>query len=160
MLLFTFYSTYELINSPNHKKIVVHFGSRQSCSWSITLVCCFVFFFVWIVFLGLFDLISMYRYVKQNNTRDGGTGGQWGPRTSSPILADQSTLYRGLSSFQKLGGQVLMRRAAADRRRLLFRQNMGGNCPPLYWGPCLLCLLCNMLAYQENEVHPIIKFLV
>ena len=37
---------------------------------------------------------------------------------------------RGVNSFIKLGGgQVVMRRAATARRRLLFCQNLGGNCP-------------------------------
>ena len=38
---------------------------------------------------------------------------------------------RDLNSFLKVGGQVVMRRAAAARRLLLFCQNVGGQLPPL-----------------------------
>ena len=40
---------------------------------------------------------------------------------------------RGVSGYQTLGGQVVMWRmvrTAAARRRLLFYQNLVGNCPP------------------------------
>ena len=37
-----------------------------------------------------------------------------------------------LQSLKICGGQVVMRRAAAARRCLLFRQNLGGQLPP----PC------------------------
>ena len=39
--------------------------------------------------------------------------------------------YRGVSSYLKLSGQVVMRRAAAARQRLLFYQNLGGQLPTL-----------------------------
>ena len=47
--------------------------------------------------------------------------------------------YRGVSSYSKMVGQVVMRRAAAARRRLLFCQNLGGQLPTLptcHWHPC------------------------
>ena len=38
---------------------------------------------------------------------------------------------RGVSSFRNLGGQAVMRRAAAARRRLLICQILGGQLPTL-----------------------------
>ena len=44
---------------------------------------------------------------------------------------DLTMVLRGVSSYLKLGGQVVMWPAtAAARRRLLFYQNLVGNCPP------------------------------
>jgi hypothetical protein len=45
--------------------------------------------------------------------------------------SQEPELYRGVSSYSKMGGQVVMRQAAADRKRLLFCQNMGGKLPTL-----------------------------
>ena len=56
---------------------------------------------------------------------------------------------RGVNSFLKVGGQVVMWRAAAGRRRLLFCQNMGGNCPP----PPLLTPLLRKLHFDRNSVY-------
>ena len=37
--------------------------------------------------------------------------------------------YRGVTDYQILGGQLVKRRAAAGRRRLLFCQKLGGQLP-------------------------------
>ena len=50
----------------------------------------------------------------------------------------KSHLYRHVAKSKNLGGQVVMRRAAAARRRLLFCQNVGGNCPPFIKVPDIL----------------------
>ena len=44
--------------------------------------------------------------------------------------SQEPELYKGVSSYSKMGGQV-MRRAATARWRLLFCQNLGGQLPPL-----------------------------
>ena len=63
-------------------------------------------------------------------------GTSYCPRShwTSPIVSTSPAggflCNRGLSSYLKLGGQLVMRRAAAVRRRLLFWKVWGGNCPP------------------------------
>ena len=54
-------------------------------------------------------------------------------------------LYRGVTGYLKLGGQVVMRRVAAARRHLLFCLNLGGQLrtlPTRQLRPCLARISC------------------
>ena len=55
---------------------------------------------------------------------------------------------RHVARSENLGGQVVMRRAATVRRRLLICQNLGGRTPP----PLLTCLQPLTLAASETSM--------
>ena len=59
-------------------------------------------------------------------------------RKYSSIMPKKTNSFQGCSKGQKSGGQVVMRSAAATRRRLLICQNLGGQLPlpllhPWFW---------------------------
>ena len=45
--------------------------------------------------------------------------------------SQEPELYRGVSSYSMMGGQLVMRSASLGRRRLLFCKNLGGQLPTL-----------------------------
>ena len=68
---------------------------------------------------------------------------------------------RSISSFLNLGGRVVMRRAAAARRRLLICQNLGEQLPTLptgHLGPCYAWYNVLWAAFRELKVRDLIVF--
>ena len=57
-------------------------------------------------------------------------------------------VLRGVSGYLKLGGQVVMRRTAAVRQRLLICQNLGGQLPTLPTRQLRPCIVFNVVSFK------------
>ena len=65
------------------------------------------------------------------------------------VLFQNLIILRGVTGYLKLGGQVLMRHAAAAQRRLLFCQNLGEQlppCTPFIDAPVIISKLDNQMS--------------